>query len=222
VILAGRPNPKNIVMNQFYNMVAGKSLERLAALSDGVFAIAMTLLVLDLHVPQFAKTPTEGELLAALLALAPSLIPYGLTFLTLGIFWVAQQTQLNSCTRSDRTLAWITMAFLLIVTLTPFTTALLAKFITYRTALLFYWLNILALGITVLWMWLHAQRAGLIKEEVPAEMRKALERRIVIAQCLYAAGAALCIFNTYWSIGFILLVQINYAIAPRLGPLYRI
>ena len=210
------------MMNHFYNKVAGKSLERLAALSDGVFAIAMTLLVLDLRVPDLAAPASEGALVHALGSMLPSLIPYAMTFLTLGIFWVAQQTQLSACSRSDRTLAWISIAFLMIVTLTPFTTALLAKYITFRTALLVYWLNILMLGVTVMWMWLHAQRAGLIKEDVPPEMRRALEVRIVLSQCLYAVGAALCVFNTYWSIGFILLVQINYAIAPKLGPLYRL
>jgi uncharacterized membrane protein len=200
-------------------------LERLAALSDGVFAIAMTLLVLDLRVPEFSlpnHVPTEGDLLHALWVLSPRLVPYAMSFLTLGIFWVAQQTQLSSCTRSDRNLAWITIAFLMIVSLTPFTAALLAAFLTYKTALLIYWLNILLLGVTVLWMWIHAQRAGLLKEDVSQEMRTALERRIVIAQALYAVGAALCVFNTYWSIGFILLVQVNYAIAPRFGPLYRL
>jgi uncharacterized membrane protein len=213
------------MMNQFYNKVSGKSLERLAALSDGVFAIAMTLLVLDLHVPEFALpkgVPTEGDLLHALWVLSPRLVPYAMSFLTLGIFWVAQQTQLSSCTRSDRNLAWITIAFLMIVSLTPFTAALLAAFLTYKTALLIYWLNIVLLGLTVLWMWIHAQRAGLLKEDVSQEMRTALERRIVVAQVLYAVGAALCVFNTYWSIGFILLVQVNYAIAPRFGPLYRL
>jgi uncharacterized membrane protein len=209
-------------MNLFYNKVAGKSLERLAALSDGVFAIAMTLLVLDLHVPVLPKTSSEADLWHALVGMAPNLVPYAMTFLTLGIFWVAQQTQLSACVRSDRTLAWISIAFLMIVSLTPFTASLLAAFIAYRTALLIYWFNILLLGVTVMWMWLHAQRAGLIKEDVPVEMRKALESRIVIAQSLYAVGAALCVFNTYWSIGFILLVQINYAIAPRFGPLYRL
>ena len=210
------------MMNHFYNKVAGKSLERLAALSDGVFAIAMTLLVLDLHVPELPKSASETDLLGALVTVAPRLVPYAMTFLTLGIFWVAQQTMLNACTHSDRPLAWISIAFLLQVSLTPFTAALLANFITYRTALLVYWFNILALGVTVLWMWIHAQRAELIKEDVPADMRKALEQRIVISQVLYAVGAALCAVNTYWSIGFILLVQINYAIAPKFGPLYRL
>jgi len=53
-------------------------------------------------------------------------------------------------------------------------------------------------------------------------MRSANERRIVIAQALYAFGALLCVINTYVRIAFIILVQLNYAIAPRLGPLDRL
>jgi hypothetical protein len=53
-------------------------------------------------------------------------------------------------------------------------------------------------------------------------MRSAVERRIVIAQALYALGALLCVVNTYWSIAFIVLVQLNYVIAPRIRPLYRL
>lgn len=208
-------------MNLFYNRFAGKNVDRLAALSDGVFAFAMTLLVLDLRVPPVGKVSSESDLVAQLLLIAPHLIPYAMSFLLLGIFWVGQQTQHNALSRADRTLTWITIAFLFVVTLTPFSAGLLASFITYRTALLVYWLNIVLLGIMVMWTWRYAERAGLIKPDVPEEMRKSLRTRILVAQSLYAFGAALCAINTYWSIGFILLVQLNYAIAPRLGFLYR-
>ena len=87
-----------------YAAMAGQSVERLAALSDGVFAIALTLLVLDLHVPDARALHSEADLWAALLLLAPRLVPYLLSFMTLGIFWVGQQTQLNQFARSDRTL----------------------------------------------------------------------------------------------------------------------
>jgi hypothetical protein len=70
----------------------------------------------------------------------------------------------------------------------------MAKFISYRIALFAYWMNILLLG---------------------------MERRIIIAQGLYALGALLCLVNTYCSLGFILLVQMNYVLAPRLGFLER-
>lgn len=98
-------------MRTAYNVIAGHSVERLAALSDGVFAIAMTLLVLDLRVPLASDIHTEADLWRTLLSLAPRLVPYLLSFMTLGIFWLAQQTQLNQFARSNRTLAWIHVAF---------------------------------------------------------------------------------------------------------------
>jgi uncharacterized membrane protein len=132
-----------------------------------------------------------------------------------------QQTQFNHLVRSDRDLTWIHLAFLFAVTLTPFSTTLLADFIAYRLALLAYWNNILLLGAALYASWGYAIRSHLAKDEMPAEVPAAICRRIVIAQALYAAGALLCFVSTYWSIAFIVLVQLNYAVAPRIRPLFR-
>src|ERR1700692_2451959 len=136
-----------------YNQITGQSVERLAALSDGVFAVAMTLLVLDLRVPATEAIRTEHDLWHALLGLSPRLLMYMLSFLTLGIFWVGQQTQLNHLARSHRSLAWMHLLFLFAVTLTPFSTHLLAEFVHYRAALLLYWLNIFLLGAALYLTW---------------------------------------------------------------------
>ena len=202
-------------MHSLYNRVAGQSVERLAALSDGIFAVSMTLLVLDLRVPASEAIHSERDLWHGLVVLSPRLIIFLMSVMTNGIFWVGQQTQLNHFARADRNLAWIHIAFLCAVTLTPFTTSLLAEFIHYRIALLIYWVNILLLGMILYWSWSYAIRADLLAEGVPAEIHSAVTRRIVIAQSLYAAGAALCFFNTSYSIAAIVLVQVNYAIAPR-------
>jgi uncharacterized membrane protein len=208
-------------MSRHYNLIAGQHLDRLAALSDGIFAVAMTLLVLDLRVPVSGTVGSSDlDLWRALVKLAPSLLTYFMSFMTLGIFWVGQQTQLNHFARSDRHLTWIHLAFLLVVSLMPFSTSLLAAFIAYRLALVIYWLNIFLLGAVLFASLRYAEHAGLMKEG--AEVRAAGERRILIAQALYAFGALLCIFNTYASIGFIALVQLNYAVAPRIGILYRL
>jgi TMEM175 potassium channel family protein len=199
-----------------YNQIAGRSVERLAALSDGVFAVAMTLLVLDLRVPLRDAVHSERELWAALVALSPRLIMYMMSFMTLGIFWVGQQTQLNQLARSDRSLSWIHIAFLFGVTLMPFSTMLLAEFTAYRIAMVLYWLNILLVGAALYVSWVCAAGTGLVKDDIPAEVPVAIKRRIVIAQSLYAFGALLCVISTYWSIAFIVLVQLNYAIAPRI------
>ena len=141
-----------------YNQIAGQSVERLAALSDGVFAVAMTLLVLDLRAPAAEIVHSEQDLWRALVGLTPRLVMYFMSFMTLGIFWVGQQTQLNHVQRSSRSLTWIHLAFLLVVTIIPFSTALLAEYTQYRVALLVYWINILSLGLTLYWSWICAPR----------------------------------------------------------------
>ncbi len=203
-------------MTTAYNRIAGQSVERLAALSDGIFAFAMTLLVLDLRVPAMEAVHNEHDLWHGLTALSPRLLMYMMSFLTLGIFWVGQQTQLNHLERSDRSLSWIHIAFLFFVTITPFSTALLAEFTAYRIALVAYWLNIFCLGFALYLSWGCAMRLGLVKDDIAPEVPAAVCRRIVIAQVLYAFGALLCIINTHWSIAFIIAVQLYYAVAPRL------
>jgi uncharacterized membrane protein len=201
-------------MRSLYNRLAGQNVDRLAALSDGVFAVAMTLLVLDLRAPAAEAVHSEHELLAALATLSPRLVPYFMSFLTLGIFWLGQQAQLDRLARSDRDLAWMHVGFLCAVCLVPFSTALLAEFLTYRSALLVYWGNILVLGLVLLLTWRHTLRAKLVRDDTTPEIVAAICRRIVIAQALYALGAALCAISTYWSIAFIVLIQLNYALAP--------
>ena len=208
-------------MATWYNRIAGQSMERLAALSDGIFAVAMTLLVLDIHAPAAHSVHSENDLWRELCGLAPRMLVYLMSFMTLGIFWVGQQTQFNQLSQSNRHLTWIHIAFLALVSVMPFSTSLLAEFIHFRLALLLYWANILLLGLILYVSWRYAAHSGLVEAD-SREIRCAIERRILIAQSLYAFGALLCVFDTYWSIGFIVLVQLNYAIAPRFGPLSRI
>ncbi len=203
-------------MPTLYNRIQGRNVDRLAALSDGIFAVAMTLLVLDLHLPSAAQVHSERELLAALGALGPQWLAYGMSFLTLGIFWAGQQTQLNHIGEGTRDLTWIHLGFLLAVTVMPLSTRLLAEFITYRTAIGVYWLNIFILGAMLYWSWAHATRSHLVKPDIPPEIVASICRRILIAQALYLAGALLCFISTWVSIAAIVCVQLNYAVAPRL------
>jgi uncharacterized membrane protein len=204
-----------------YNQISARGLDRISALSDGLFAIAMTLLVLDVRVPLLAGIHTDEGLWNAILGLAPQIVTYLLSFLTLGIFWGAQQTQLNHFDRADRNLTWIHLAYLAAVASMPFSTSLLADYFELRLPVVVYWLNLLALGVFLYASWSYAERAGLVKADTPPEVGPAARRRIVAYQALYALGAALCVIDTRWSIGFIVLTQLNSAIAPRVGWLNR-
>jgi uncharacterized membrane protein len=205
-----------------YNKIAGQSLHRLEALSDGVFAVAMTLLVLELHTPVAEAIHDEASLWHALVALLPRLMTYMMSFLTLGIFWIGQQTQHSHLAHSDRAYGWLSMIFLMAVTLVPFSTALLAEFVHYRIALLVYWFNILMLGVVLGACWYRARNFGLLKLDVTPEVDAAIYRRIFGGQTLYVFGAALCVFHNYWSIIFIIAVQMQYAIGFRFWPFSRI
>ena len=200
-------------MNTRYNRLAGHSVERLAALSDGIFAVAMTLLAIDLRLPAVELIHSERELVHALSSVAPNILVYFMSFLTLGIFWVGQQAQLNQLKRSNVRLTWIHLLLLFAVTLLPLSTKFLAEFLAYRTAMLAYWFNILIFGVILYGSWGYATRNALVKDDLPREAIAAICRRILIAQALYAFATSLCIFSTRLSIALILLFQLNYVIS---------
>jgi len=219
---------------RLYQHFSGQNLERLAALCDGIFSVAMTLLVLNIVIPSsqavaHAQQPiwasgalaSEATVWSALVPLGPHLLTYLMSFLTLGIFWAGQQTQLNYFSRSDHRLTWIHLVFLLAVVFMPFSTALLAQFITYRLPMLIYWLNLFSLGLLLFISLEYASRAGLLSADATKEFVAAGRRRIIVYQLLYAAAILLCVFNTYLAIAVLVLLQLNSVIVPRIGPLNR-
>jgi uncharacterized membrane protein len=209
-------------VQKHYNHFAGGEVGRIEALSDGVFAFAATVLVLDFRSPDPGDIHTEAQLLGALAASAPRLMPWLLSLLTLGIFWLGQQTQLSQLERSNRDLTWLHFVFLAVVTVLPFSTRLLADFSAYRAAFVIYWANIFLLGAGVYATWAYAERAKLVREDAHGEISLAIRRRIVIAQSLYAVGAVVGLIDVTLGIGLIILIQLNYAIAPRLPILSRL
>jgi uncharacterized membrane protein len=205
-------------MSEPYNRFTGQSLERLTALTDGLFAVAMTLLVLDLRVPVSAAGPAYSEhgLWAAVLRMGPSFAAYLLSFTMLGTFWLAQHTLLGIFGRCDRTLTWISLGFLFVVSLLPFSAALLAHYVHLRLAVGVYWLNILLLGVMLEWAARYG-RKNLLPDEAQAAARLATFRhRILLAQTLYAAAAAVCFVATLASVIALAVVRLYFIVSPRL------
>src|SRR6266487_7025564 len=206
-------------MGEPYNRFTGQSLERLTALADGLFAVAMTLLVLDLRVPVSAAGSAFSErgLAEALLKLGPSLAAYLLSFTMLGTFWLAQHTLLGIFGRCDRTLTWISLGFLFVVSLLPFSAALLAHYVHLRLAVGAYWLNILLLGVMLEWAARYGRRT-LLPGDDPQERARlsTFRRRILLAQALYALAALLCLISTQASVIALAVVQLYFIVSPRL------
>jgi uncharacterized membrane protein len=209
---------------KLYNQIAGQNIQRIEALSDGVFAIALTLLVLDVRVPIAEHITHEKDLIAAFGKLAPKLLSYLLSFMTLGIFWTSHSSQFQYIDKSDRNFNWINLSFLLFVTITPFTTAVLSEYLSFRFAIGIYWLNLFLLGLMLFWIFNYADKHNYFKASLVGknEIKKAMFSRGLFAQSLYAVGALLCFVSTYLSLGVLIAIQLFFVlpILPKVKTAY--
>ena len=134
-----------------------RDVDRLVAFSDGVFAIAITLLVLSLTVP----TVSDKHLGKALQGLLPELFTYGLSFLVVGMFWMAHHRTFRSLVKVDRTLLWINLAVLGFVALLPFPTEILGRYGDTTLGTVVYAAAICAVGTVSVLLWWYMNHAGL-------------------------------------------------------------
>jgi uncharacterized membrane protein len=115
-----------------------RELDRLAFFSDAIFAIVMTLLVLEIRVPEVPPDLAAAEVPAAVLALWPKFFSYVLSFLVIGTYWIAHHQTFRYVTSYDRTLQWLNLLFLLSISFIPFPTALLGEYGQLRFVVIFY------------------------------------------------------------------------------------
>lgn len=134
------------------------SPNRLEALTDGIFAIAMTLMVLSLDLPGLPGKTTDAELFSALRDLALPLFKYAISFLLLGTFWVIHIRQAHHVRRVDVVYLWLGMGALLLITLVPFSTSLVADYPDMCPTEYFFHLNILGISALYAAQWVHATR----------------------------------------------------------------
>ena len=199
-------------MTSQYNELSGQSVDRLQALADGVFAVAMTLLVLDLRLPE-SESDDGAALWHQLQDLGPQFAAYLLSFTMLGTFWLAEHTFLERCRRSDRMLSWAALSFLFFVSTLPFSASTLAEHTHLTLAVLLYWVNLLGLGVTIGWQIFHADRSELVHD--PGEL-VLVRRRLFLAQSLYAVAAAAAFVSPPASIVGLAVVQLFFIVSPRL------
>jgi uncharacterized membrane protein len=175
------------------------SSRRTEAFSDGVFAIAITLLVLDLVVPTRAEAAEHG-LAHALAEEWPAYFAYLVSFLIIGIIWVNHHTMFDKVRLVDRPVLFANLALLLVVSLIPFPTRLLAEYLTAadgsHVAAATYSATMLAMGLaySVLWILLTRDRRLLHEGIDPHSGRVALGR-FAVGNVFYLATIGLSFVN---------------------------
>lgn len=126
---------------------------RLDSLADGIFAIVMTILVLELHVPILSGIAANGSLFSSLAATLPSFAAYIVSFMLLFTYWRGHHSVASVLAENiDSKLTTINAYFFLFVGLVPFSTLLIARYYEAQAAVMFYGLNIIIIGMLLYWM----------------------------------------------------------------------
>ena len=128
---------------------SSKELDRLIFFSDAVFAIVMTLLILDIRVPDVAPR----EVLGLVFDLWPKILSYVLSFLVIGLYWIGHHQTFRYVRSYDRTLLWLNLVFLLSISFIPFPTALLGEYGELRFSVIFYAASLGVARLLLALMW---------------------------------------------------------------------
>ena len=130
--------------------LSGLSKHRLEALTDGIFAVAMTLLVIELKFPETLHIQTQEQLLDALVHLIPKFIAWVISFVVLAIFWVSHHRLFHFVRHVDVRLQWLTIFYLACVSLMPFSSSLSGEYGGALVSQIFYSVNMMLLGMMAL------------------------------------------------------------------------
>lgn len=189
---------------------------RLEAFSDGVFAIAITLLVLDLTVPDAAG---DG-LLPAIAEEWPVYLAYVISFATIGAVWVAHTVITDSLAGASPALLRLNLLLLLAVGFLPYPTRLLAEYVgdedAARTAITLYGVAVLLTAVLVSGVWWTARREGLVADDVPEDVRATLTRRLSPGIVGYLVMIGLGLLLPWVAMVGYLLIAVLLLVPPHL------
>lgn len=182
--------------------------ERMNAFSDGVFAIAITLLVLELKVPEHLP---KGGFLELLPELLPKLAGHVVAFIVLGVYWVGHHNMFMHIHRHDRVLLWLNVFYLMFVAAMPFFAGLMISHREDTGALVFYAANLAMVGFVQDAMWWHATRGRrLVDSAMADDLVVFVHRRILLAPVVYLASIGVALFNPTVAIVMVVLVALSY------------
>ncbi|MCZ7534014.1 MAG: TMEM175 family protein [Acidimicrobiia bacterium] len=165
-------------------MGAGQDLElkRLTYFSDAVFAIAMTLLAVDLRLADDLSTETVGS---AMVDLVPTFAAFTLSFAVVGIYWIAHHRMFRYIVRWDGKLLVVNLVFLFFIALQPATTSALGRHGDLAIPTILYSLGIFATGLSSTGIWVHAVRASLVDSSLSKSQIRYLLLRGLVAPAVF-------------------------------------
>jgi uncharacterized membrane protein len=191
---------------------------RIEAFSDAVFAIALTLLIIEIGVPHLDEEPPGTTLPQALVGLWPSFLAYVISFLQIGVIWANHHNRFRFIERSDHGLLFLNILFLMCVAFIPFPTALLAEYLEgtageRETAGVIYagTLAVTAVFFTLLWLYAATNRR-LIDRGLDPSLLRAMTRRYLLGTVAYVLVFLLAFVNVAASLALIVALALLFVL----------
>ncbi|MBX4198547.1 DUF1211 domain-containing protein [Candidatus Parcubacteria bacterium] len=193
----------------------GLAVNRTEAFSDGVFSIAITLLVFNLKVPDLGtEILARGELGAAIMKLWPNILTYIVSFAIIGIFWVGHHLMFKQIKRVDRPFLWLNVLFLMCISFIPFPASVIGTYPTDRSAVILYGVTLCLASFMILFMWLYASRKRRLVDQALSQSFISKATLIVLVAPIVYVLAILSAYtdHVYTSLLIYLLVPVLYII----------
>jgi uncharacterized membrane protein len=185
------------------------STSRLKAFSDGIFAIAATLLILDVNIPN------TGSVAHELLHIWPSYLAYAISFLTIGIIWVNHHSVMALIGKVDRTFLFINVVFLMVVAFSPFTTRVVAQHLKdgSHAAAFAYGLNftLMATSYGALWFYAAGNRR-LLKPDADRRMVSGISRSFAPGTFVYLGATLSSLISAYLAVALYAAIALFYVL----------
>ena len=193
------------------NSDVANGTDRLESLSDNIFAVAMTLLIVNIKVPQNHEIVGKTHVWPLVVPLWHHLRAFGLSFFIIGLFWIAHHRVFALIRRSDTTLQIVNLVFMGFTVLTPFSAGLLGQFDESRIALIIYGANIIAISLALQTAWWYAtfRRTFVCPEIGLGEIRRHTARNLAVSGVCIAAIAA-SFFDTKIGLWIYLLSPLSF------------
>jgi uncharacterized membrane protein len=186
------------------------SKDRVEALTDGIFATVMTILVLSLVVPTVTGVNASATLQVDLYGLVPDFFAYIVTFIFLGMLWISHQNMFSHIENVDLRTVWINILLLLSIALAPFSTALLGRYPLQSIAVLVYGVNALAISTLFNILWFYPRLRHLTHEEPHPEIILKRSRIALVGPAVYALAIVFSFFAAEISLGLYAFVTVFY------------
>lgn len=191
----------------------GLSKHRFESLSDGIYSIAMTLLVLALPIPVAGQALQDLQFRQSMLAMWPRFVTFAMGFVVLAVYWVAQHSQYHFIRRVDRTFLWIGLMFLMCISAMPFSVAALGAHPELPTANMIFAGHVIVAGLIQYFQWHYATRhQRLVDPDFPPALASLVKRKIAISIGSYVVAFLLAPWLPLLSFALEVLTPLNYVL----------